>query len=101
MLTSSQPQRLSELRSYIGARVDALDLPLAGEQKLFAGYGRDEICEGCGKPIGSTDVLYEVELNPSLAVAMHLTCFEVWIDVSRQRRTGAIGGGCECSRIST
>ena len=55
------------------------------DQKIYAGYGEDQPCDCCGRPIGSNDVLYEIEVPGECAksLAMHLPCFEIWARESR------------------
>ena len=79
-----------ELRTQIAAKIQSGQLPCAGEQKLFAGFGDNETCDGCGKPVHSGEVLYEIELtseqgDPSVLL-MHRACFKLWSEESHQRR---------------
>jgi hypothetical protein len=89
--TSSEPADIGALRTRIAARINAQHLPRAGEHKIFAGFGHNEICDACEKPVGSTDVLYEIEQaheadGSSIVLAMHRWCFNLWIEESHQQR---------------
>jgi len=77
------------LREEIARRLDTSSLPLAGQQKIFGGRGENQICDCCDRPIGVSDVLYEVELERAtgtMLLAMHRACFNIWMDESRARR---------------
>jgi hypothetical protein len=77
------PERCADIR----ARLAAGMLPLrAPNQKVYAGYGEDQLCDGCGHRIARTDVAYEIELletsSPTDTLTMHLDCFAVWVSES-------------------
>jgi hypothetical protein len=65
----------------------------AEDQKIYAGYGEHQPCDCCGHPIGSADVLYEVELPSGCAapLAMHLKCFATWMAESQ--------ANCTCNEL--
>jgi hypothetical protein len=80
------------LRSEIVAQLDTGALPRAGGERIFAGFGDDRRCDCCGRPIGVRDVLYEVELQQHAVagcrpLAMHLRCFDVWVEASQLSRS--------------
>lgn len=87
-----EPGELTEavaLRENIAVRLDTQSLPIAGEQKIFGGYGCDQICTCCDRHIRATEVLYEIELDPeqrSMVLAMHRRCFDIWMEESMSRR---------------
>lgn len=99
MPTSTEPGNIDDLRARIAARIESRELPRAGQHKMFAGFGQNEICAACGQPVHRSEVLYEVELtgeSAALAVlAMHRWCFDLWMEVSRERqfRPGKSGIG--------
>jgi hypothetical protein len=73
----------SELRSLIRRQLARGALPLQAEhQKVYGGYGADQECDGCGRRISISDVLYEVEAGSSL-LALHRQCFDTWLIESR------------------
>lgn len=81
----------TELRAYIRARLAEGTLPSsANKQNIYGGYGGDEACDCCGRLIGHTDVLYEVELLNCFAkpLAMHLKCFDTWVAESQSKMPG-------------
>jgi hypothetical protein len=76
----------ADLRACIRARLAERILPIHQEnQKIYAGYGEDQPCDCCGRSIGSTDVLYEIEVPSECtkSLAMHLPCFDTWVGESR------------------
>jgi hypothetical protein len=75
----------ADLLAYIRARLDEGILPSRQEnQKIYAGYGEDQPCDCCGRSIGCSDVLYEVEVaSECKSLAMHLPCFDIWVGESR------------------
>jgi len=76
----------ADLLAYIRARLTEGILPSRQEnQKIYAGYGEDQPCDCCGRSIGSTEVLYEIEVAGECAkpLAMHLPCFDIWVAESR------------------
>jgi len=76
------------LREEIARRLDTSSLPLAGQHKIFGGRGANEICDCCDGTIGPSDVLFEVEVvraAGTVILAMHHTCFDLWIEESRAR----------------
>ena len=76
----------ADLLAYIQARLAQGILPSRQEnQKIYAGYGEDQPCDCCGRSIGCTDVLYEIEVPGEYAkpLAMHLPCFDIWVAESR------------------
>lgn len=89
MPTSSEHPMMGDLRMQIAARIRSRELPRAGEQKLFAGFGNNETCDACGKPVGDGEVLYEVELRSQqpapMVLSMHRSCFKLWSEESHRR----------------
>jgi hypothetical protein len=72
----------AELRAHIRARLAEGTLPSRQQsQKIYASYGDGQPCDCCGRSIGSTDVLYEIEVPSDCvkSLAMHLPCFEIWV----------------------
>lgn len=73
----------SELRSLIRRQLARGALPLQAEhQKVYGGYGADQVCDGCGGRISMSDVLYEVDAGSS-SLALHRQCFDAWLMESR------------------
>ncbi len=88
MPATSESGYCSELRGEIARRLESSSLPVAGEQKIFAGYGDNQDCDCCDRPITSTEVLYEVEFDREpvpIVLLMHRQCFGLWFEESRVR----------------
>jgi hypothetical protein len=76
----------ADLLACIRARLAEGILPSPREnQKIYAGNGENQPCDCCGRSIGSSDVLYEIEVPSECAksLAMHLPCFDIWVGESR------------------
>lgn len=83
MLTLSD----SELRGYIRWQLRRGALPLQAEhQNVYGGYGANQECDGCGRRISASDVLYEVVAGSSSLLALHRQCFDAWLMESRKCR---------------
>jgi hypothetical protein len=85
----------ADLLAYIRARLDEGILPSRHEnQKIYAGYGEDQPCDCCGRSIGSSDVLYEIEVpsERTKSLAMHLPCFDIWVGESRSPGSASLQG---------
>lgn len=83
----------AELRSHIRWQLSRGALPLQAEnQKVYGGYGAEQECDGCGRRISTSDVLYEVEAGSS-SLALHRQCFDAWLIESRacRARQPAVG----------
>lgn len=81
------------LRALIRTRLVARTLPSqTSSSKLFGGYGEGQTCECCGHTIARTEVLFEVELQPTAPsrqiMAMHRECFDAWAAECRAIMTG-------------
>jgi hypothetical protein len=64
-------------------------LPTAQPHAVFAGYGKGESCDACGKQMPESTVVYEISVGTGAdakAFALHLACYEVW-RVEREHRT--------------
>jgi hypothetical protein len=51
--------------------------------RTWAGHGTGVTCNGCGEPIQTNEIEYEVEMPPGGEVAtlnFHLACYRVWAD---------------------
>lgn len=74
-------------RPEIGARLASGRLPERRRYRLFAGYGDGSLCDGCGCPIRTMDVLYEIvfEDTPQGIITLHRECLPVWRGELRDR----------------
>ena len=79
------------LRDQVRARIASGALPLATPARLFGGYGANETCDVCGRPIAPAHILYEVELNgvEPKTLRFHLACHAAWqLEVSGEGAGG-------------
>jgi len=74
-------------RPEIRARLASGRLPERRRYRLFAGYGDGSLCDGCGCPIRTMDVLYEIvfEDTPQGIITLHRECLPVWRGELRDR----------------
>ena len=85
MSAPSNPAELVGLRAQIALRLDNGNLPAAGNQKIFGGYGANQACAACDAPVLENEVLYEVEVQREaevIVLAMHRCCFDLWMEES-------------------
>jgi len=66
------------LRTAVRARIASRHLPRGCEGRLFAGYGEGAACAVCDRPIGATEVQYEVEFPNGTRMTFHLLCHAAW-----------------------
>jgi hypothetical protein len=79
----------AEQRADIRARLASGELPpRSATQKVYGGYGENQLCDICGRPIGTSDAAYEIEpyeIEPreqssrTHTLAMHYACFAAWV----------------------
>ena len=79
--------REEEARSEIRARLASGRLPHERRHRLFAGYGDGSLCDGCGCPIRTMDVLYELifEGESQVTITLHRECVPAWRGDSREQ----------------
>ena len=73
--------RLSEqeLCSRIQQRIEDGRLPVALSNSLTATYGSGDTCSGCGEPINSDQVEYDVaDSRDGRQLTFHLSCHAIW-----------------------
>jgi hypothetical protein len=71
----------------IGERLDTRRLPLVEPAKMWIGFGRNELCDGCDEPILTTQVQHVVVEIEGKSTRFHEDCAAVW-DEERRRRVG-------------
>ena len=89
MSAPSNPADSTALRAQIALRLDNGNLPAAGNQKIFGGYGANQACAACDAPVLESEVLYEVEVQQDaevIVIALHRRCFDLWMEESLARR---------------
>jgi hypothetical protein len=79
----------AEQRADIRARLASGNLPpRSAKQKVYGGYGENQLCDICGGRIGKSDAAYEIEpykIEPreqssqTHVLAMHYACFAAWV----------------------
>jgi hypothetical protein len=47
----------------ISTKLDVGDLPRIGPEKMWAGFGSNDACDGCGQRILKTDIEYKFNLG--------------------------------------
>jgi hypothetical protein len=60
---------------------DSSLLQQRGPLRTWAGHGTGVTCNGCGEPIQSHEIEYEVEMPPGSdvpALNFHLVCYRNW-----------------------
>ena len=62
----------------IRSRVMSGELPRNKPTSIWAGYGSDMPCDGCGRSIGSGEVEYEVDMQDGRSLRLHHACLIVW-----------------------
>jgi hypothetical protein len=61
--------------------VDVATIPRREQLRTWAGHGTGVTCNGCGEPIKTHEIEYEVELPPGSDVPglnFHLACYRTW-----------------------
>jgi hypothetical protein len=69
----------------ISTKLDIGDLPRIGPKKMWASFGNNNSCDGCGKPILKTDIEYEFNLGDKQTCRFHISCAGLW-QAELQRR---------------
>jgi hypothetical protein len=67
-------------------KVERGALPRTPPARMFAGYGRGELCGGCDHPIQPDDIEYEF-VNGKM-IRMHIGCAALWQAERRRRDSG-------------
>ncbi len=80
---SGDADALSALRATVrGLLVSGALWPIQGGVQ-WAGYGSGKACSVCGKPIGCSQIEYEVDDGGLKHPVCHFACFVVWHDESK------------------
>lgn len=66
----------------IRMKLERKELPAEAAERIWAGYGRGDLCSGCGAPIAENEVEYELAFtnadNGAESVRLHRTCCNIW-----------------------
>ena len=81
------PDEKTSLANRIRDKLDAGLLPQVLAEKMWAGYGHDNPCDGCGEPILPAQVEYEFKepANSDHVFRLHIGCLGMWIAELRRR----------------
>ena len=80
------PETIS-LADRIRDKIDTGVLPLVLPPKMWAGYGHDNPCDGCGEPIHPAQVEYEFRKHRGSddLFRLHIGCLGMWLAELRRR----------------
>jgi hypothetical protein len=73
--------RTADCTSLIQSKLAREELPSETAERMWAGYGKGHLCDGCGQPVSETDIEYELEFSLSATqriVRLHRVCCVVW-----------------------
>jgi hypothetical protein len=75
------------LAARVRYKLDAGLLPRALPEKMWAGYGHDNRCDGCGQVIQSAQVEYQFRRHPDShhVLRLHIGCVGMWVAELRRR----------------
>jgi len=75
------------LAARIRYKLDAGLLPRALPEKMLAGYGHDNPCDGCGQPVQAAQVEYQFRRHPDSdhVFRLHIGCLGMWLAELRRR----------------
>lgn len=68
------------------AKVEDGRLPLELPARMWAGFGSEKPCDGCGEAISSSQVEYEFESREGRTIRLHLGCASL-LEAERRRRS--------------
>ena len=69
----------------ISTKFDTGDLPRIGPRRMWASFGDNNACDGCGRAILKTDIEYEFNLGDKQTCRFHISCAGLW-QAELQRR---------------
>ena len=69
----------------IRAKVEDGRLPLELSARMWAGFGSEQPCDGCGEAISRSQV-YEFETRDGRTIRLHFGCASL-LEVERRRRS--------------
>jgi hypothetical protein len=76
---------MTAVAARISAKFDLGDLPRISPKKMWASFGNNAICDGCGNPILKADIEYEFNLGDKQTCRFHIRCAGLW-QAELQRR---------------
>jgi CheY-like chemotaxis protein len=72
------PDEKISVAQRIRDRLDAGALLRIGPKKMWCGRGKSNTCDGCGEPILTTEVEYELKVDDSVSYRFHMACAGLW-----------------------
>ena len=69
----------------IRGKLDKGALPLEAPNKMYAGHGSGEKCDGCDEDIRQAQVVYEMDYGADRMYRLHLACAGLWDAECRRR----------------
>jgi len=66
-------------------KLNAGALPHEPPVKIYAGFGKGELCDGCDAPIFPAQVEYEFDAGDDRVIRFHLGCAGLWEAYRRVR----------------
>jgi len=66
-------------------KMDTGVLPREASSKMYAGFGKGELCDGCETPIFPAQVEYEFDADDGRVIKLHLGCAGLWEAYRRVR----------------
>jgi hypothetical protein len=76
----------SDAPGKIRAKVEDGRLPLELPARMWAGFGSEKPCDGCGEAISRSQVEYEFESRDGCTIRLHLGCASL-LEAERRRRS--------------
>jgi hypothetical protein len=78
-----------EMRASILRRMRAGLLPLGPGDRTYGGYGDGRLCDACERPIGRSEVQYEVDCVGSTSthgrtIVLHRLCHSLWLELTAE-----------------
>ena len=66
-------------------KMDAGTLPSEAPSKMYAGFGKADLCDGCETLILPSQVQYEFDVADGRLIKFHLGCAGLWEAYRRKR----------------
>jgi hypothetical protein len=66
-------------------KMDTGFLPCDAPTKMYAGFGKGALCDGCDEPILPAQVQYEFDSDDGRVIKFHLGCAGLWEAYRRMR----------------
>jgi hypothetical protein len=78
-----------DIRQRIRDKLDGGALPADRPERMYVGFGRDHSCAACDKPIGASEVEFEIAYySGERTYRFHLRCAGAW-ETARSRHAAS------------